>query len=143
MRRSGTSPTSCPVGNSWNAISPTLSTSFNPFIVGLGAAGWHKPTEPPLPVVVLCLVLVGDIPREELSMIKTALVGLAVLTVSASVATAAQHKSHRHATKPPSATAATPASPTGGPVFGMSGVSSADREMYMKNQRDAGLAGKK
>jgi hypothetical protein len=30
-----------------------------------------------------------------------------------------------------------------GPAFGMGGVSSADREMYIKNQRDAGLAGKR
>jgi hypothetical protein len=76
-------------------------------------------------------------------MIKTALVGLAVLTVSASVAAAAQHKSHRQAMKPSTATAGAPASPAGGPVFGMGGVSSADREMYIKNQRDAGLAGKR
>jgi hypothetical protein len=77
-------------------------------------------------------------------MIKTALVGLAVLTVSASVATA-QHKSHRHAMKPSAETAGAPApaSPTMGPAFGMGGVSSADREMYIKNQRDAGLAGKR
>jgi len=79
----------------------------------------------------------------ELTMTKTALVSLAVLTLSASVAMAAQHKTHRHAVKP--SAAAAPASPAVGasPVFWTGGVSSADREMYIRNQRDSGLAGKR
>ena len=76
-------------------------------------------------------------------MTKTALVSLAVLTLSASVAMAAQHKTHRHAVKP--SAAAAPASPAVGssPGFWTGGVSSADREMYIRNERDAGLAGKR
>jgi hypothetical protein len=79
-------------------------------------------------------------------MTKTALVSLAVLTLSASVAMAAQHKTHRHAVKPSAAAAAAaPASPAVGasPGFWTGGVSSADREMYIRNERDSGLAGKR
>ena len=79
-------------------------------------------------------------------MTKSILVSLAVLTLSASVAMAAQHQQHRthhrHATN---ASAALPASPAASPVFGTGGVwpggvSSADHEMYVKNQHDSGLA---
>jgi hypothetical protein len=85
-------------------------------------------------------------------MTKIALVSLAVLTLSASVAMAAQHKTthHRHAVKPSAAAApassAVAASPS--PTFGTGGlwtggVSDADRELYARNQRDSGLAGKR
>jgi hypothetical protein len=83
------------------------------------------------------LVLGARIISEELTMTKSILVSLAVLTLATSAALAATHKTthHRHAT---STSAAAPASPASAPVFGMGGVS-ADREMYIKNQRDSGL----
>ena len=77
-------------------------------------------------------------------MTKTILATLAVLVLAASAATAAtQHKAthHRHAMKPAAAAPAAPA-----PVMGATpgfGPSAADHEMYMKNERDAGLAGKR
>ena len=73
---------------------------------------------------------------------KTILVTFAILTLATSAALAATKKTtHHQAAKP---TAAAPASPGMGatPGFGM-GPSKADHDMYMKNERDAGLAGKK
>jgi hypothetical protein len=76
-------------------------------------------------------------------MTKTILVSLAVLTLSTSIAMAAQQRTHhRHATN---ASTAVPASPVASPVFGTGGVwpggvSSADHAMYIKNQQDSGLA---
>jgi hypothetical protein len=87
-------------------------------------------------------------------MAKSVLVGLAVLTLATSAALAATDETtttthhHRHAAKPaasaPAAAApvaAAPASPS--PVAGAFpsfwGVSAADHEMYIKNQRDSGL----
>jgi hypothetical protein len=79
-------------------------------------------------------------------MTRTILVSLAVLTLSASVAMAAKNKA-RHAAKPSPAAAApaSPAAPAVGasPVFGAGGVSSADRDLYIRNQRDSGLGGKR
>jgi hypothetical protein len=51
---------------------------------------------------------------------------------------ATKKTNHHHAAKP---TAAARASP--GMMGAMGGASKADRDMYMKNERDAGLAGKK
>jgi hypothetical protein len=74
-------------------------------------------------------------------MTKTILVSFAILTLATSAALAKTNKTHHQAAKP---TAAAPASPGMGaaPGFGM-GPSKADHDMYMKNERDAGLAGKK
>jgi len=79
-------------------------------------------------------------------MTKTILASLTVLALAASAASAAtQHKTthHRHAMKP---SAAAPASPS--PVLGASpgwtgAPTAADHEMYVRNQRDAGLASKR
>jgi hypothetical protein len=83
-------------------------------------------------------------------MTKTVLVSLAVLTLATSAALAAtQKKTHHHQAmkhhqtmKP---TAAAPASPGMGASTGFmtGGASKADHDMYIKNQRAAGLAGKK
>jgi len=77
-------------------------------------------------------------------MTKTILATLGVLALAASAASAAtQHKTthHRHAMKPAAATPTAPA-PVMGATPGL-GPTAADREMYMKNERDAGLAGKR
>ena len=76
-------------------------------------------------------------------MTKTILASLAILTLAASSASAMTHKTtnHRHAMKPAAA-----APNSAGPVMGATpgfGPTAADREMYMKNERDAGLAGKR
>jgi hypothetical protein len=74
-------------------------------------------------------------------MTKTILVSLAVLTLASSAALAATHKTtHRHHAAKPAAAA--PASPVVGasPGFWTGGVSKADHDMYIKNERDAGLA---
>jgi hypothetical protein len=79
-------------------------------------------------------------------MTKTILASLAVLTLASSAALAATHKTahHHHTAKP---TAAAPASPSpvvgASPGFWTGGVSKADHDMYIKNERDAGLAGKR
>jgi hypothetical protein len=87
--------------------------------------------------------VLGQISREEPTMTRTILVSLAVLTLSASVAMAAKNKA-RHAAKPAPAAAA-PASPAvaASPVLWTGGVSSADRDLYIRNQRDSGLSGKR
>jgi len=72
---------------------------------------------------------------------KTIIVSLAILSLSTSVALAA--KAH-HAKKPAASTTAmnpsgpTNASPLGGPL-GFGAVSSADREMYLRNKRESGV----
>jgi hypothetical protein len=78
-------------------------------------------------------------------MTKTVLVSFAILTLATSTALAAtKSKPHHQAAKP---TAAAPAASSPGmgmtPGFGIGGPSKADHDMYLKNQRDAGLAGKK
>lgn len=86
-------------------------------------------------------------------MAKSILVSLAVLTLATSGALAATDKTthHRHAAKPSAAapaapaaaapTPAAPASPVVGAFPGFLGVgSSADHELYIKNQQDSGLA---
>jgi hypothetical protein len=88
-------------------------------------------------------LVLGWISREEPTMTRTILVSLAVLTLSASVAMAAKNKA-RQAAKP-SPAAAAPASPAVGasPVLWTGGVSSADRDLYIRNQRDSGLGDKR
>jgi hypothetical protein len=83
-------------------------------------------------------------------MTKTVLVSFAILALATSAALAATQKKtyHHHAMKHHQAmkpTAAAPASPGMGasPGFMTGGVSKADQDMYVKNQRAAGLAGKK
>src|SRR5216684_1484151 len=72
----------------------------------------------------------GDI-SEELTMTKSILISLAVLTLSTSVALAAHRTHHRHAMN---ASASVGASP----VIWMGGVSSSDRALYIKNLHDSG-----
>ena len=97
----------------------------------------------------------GDIP-EELTMTKSILVSLAVLTLSTSVALAAQRTHHSRAVKPNASTAAMnpnpyapPTNPNafGGvgpsPVIWQGGVSSSDRDQYTRNLRDSGYDPKK
>ena len=76
---------------------------------------------------------------------KTILVSLAILSLSTSAALAA--KTH-HAKKPAaSTTAMNPSGPTTPSLFGGAGaapmgfgqVSSADREMYIRNKRESGV----
>jgi hypothetical protein len=71
---------------------------------------------------------------EELTMTKSILVSLAILTLSTSAALAA-HRTyhHRHAMNAHAAVLASPAQ-----VGWTGGVSSKDHEMYMKNLHDAG-----
>jgi hypothetical protein len=88
----------------------------------------------------------GDI-SEELTMTRSILISLAVLTLSTSVALAAQRTHHSRAVKPNASTAATNpnAFAAGGlsPVVWSGGVSSSDRDQYVKNQRDSGYDRKK
>jgi hypothetical protein len=75
-----------------------------------------------------------------MSMNKSILVSLAILTLSTSVALAAQRTHHSRAMKPNASAAAT--NPTGvgpSPVFWTGGASSSDRDMYIKNLHDSGL----
>ena len=76
-------------------------------------------------------------------MTKSILVSLAVLTLAASAALAATHKTthHRQAVKPSAAAPASPSPVVGAsPGFWRGGVTAADHEMYIKNQHDSGLA---
>src|ERR1700682_5784932 len=88
----------------------------------------------------------GDI-SEELTMTRSILISLAILTLSTSVALAAQRTHHSRAVKPNASTAAMNpnAFPGGGPspVVWPGGVSSSDRDQYVKNLRDAGYDRKK
>ena len=68
---------------------------------------------------------------KELTMTKSILVGLAVLTLSTSGALAAQRTHHRHAMNAQASVGASP-------VIWMGGVSSSDRALYIKNLHDSG-----
>jgi hypothetical protein len=70
-------------------------------------------------------------------MTRAILVGLAILTLSTSAALAAQRTHHHRAMN---AYAAVPAAPAPGMWTG--GVSSSDRDMYIKNLRDSGYSPK-
>jgi hypothetical protein len=76
-------------------------------------------------------------------MTKSILVSVAVLTLATSAALAATHKTthHRHAMKQPAAAPASPAPvAAASPGFWTGGLSPADRQLYVKNQHDSGLA---
>ena len=74
---------------------------------------------------------------------KSILVSLAILTLSTSVALAAQRTHHSHAMKPNASAAATNPTGVGPSPVGWGGVSSGDRDMYARNQHDSGLDKKK
>lgn len=81
-------------------------------------------------------------------MTKSILVSLAILTLSTSVALAAQRTHHSRAMNPSASAAAMNPSPFGGvggpsPVVWQGGVSSSDRDQYVKNLRDSGYDRKK
>jgi hypothetical protein len=78
------------------------------------------------------LMLRGDL-SEELTMTRSILVSLAVLTLSTSAALAA-HRTHHPAALNANAYAGVGASP----VIWTGGVSSSDHALYMKNLRDSG-----
>jgi hypothetical protein len=82
--------------------------------------------------------LQGDI-SEELTMTKSILISVAVLTLSTSVALAA-HRTHRHHPAMNASANASVGPPGVGasPVLWTGGVSSSDREMYFKNLHDSG-----
>src|SRR3981189_3891853 len=97
----------------------------------------------------------GDIP-EEVTMTRSILISLAILTLSTSVALAAQRTHHTRAVKPNASTAAMNPNPnarpmypnafaSGGPspVVWPGSVSSSDRDQYGKNLRDSGYDRKK
>ena len=97
----------------------------------------------------------GDI-SEELTMTRSILISLAILTLSTSVALAAQRTHHTRAVKPNASTAAMNPNPnarpmypnafaSGGPspVVWPGSVSSSDRDQYGKNLRDSGYDRKK
>jgi hypothetical protein len=109
--------------------------------------------EPKLSEVVYVPLLSGS---EELSMNKSILVSLAILTLSTSVALAAQRTHHTRAMKPTASAAAVnpnpfarPTNPNAfagvgpSPVGWQGGVSSSDRDQYMRNLRDSGYDKKK
>jgi hypothetical protein len=73
----------------------------------------------------------GGVSFKELTMTKSILVTLAVLTLSTSAALAAQRTHHRQAMDA-SASMGAP------PVIWMGGVSSTDRDLYIKNLHDSG-----
>src|SRR5258708_39105927 len=88
---------------------------------------------------------------EELTMTRSILISLAILTLSTSVALAAQRTHHSRAVKPNASTAAMNPSPyarpmypnafAGGdpcPVVWPGGVSGSDRGQYVNNLRDSG-----
>src|SRR5260370_18374884 len=80
---------------------------------------------------------------EELTMTKSILVSLAILTLSTSVALAAQRTHHSRAMKPSASAAAMNPNAFGGvggpsPVVWQGGVSSSDRDLYFRNLRDSG-----
>ena len=74
---------------------------------------------------------------EELTMTKSILVSLAILTLSTSAALAAQHRTHHRQAMNANAFAAAPAPAS--PVGWMGGVSSSDRDLYIRNLRDSGF----
>ena len=73
---------------------------------------------------------------EELTMVKSILVSLAVLTLATSAALAAQRAHNR---QPMNAFASVPAFT---PVVGPASVSSSDRALHMRNRRDSGYDSK-
>src|ERR1700682_4153189 len=79
---------------------------------------------------------------EELTMTKSILVSLALLTLSTSVALAAQPPHHSRAMKPSPYARPMTSNAFGGvgpsPVVWQGGVSSSDRDLYFRNQRDSG-----
>jgi hypothetical protein len=75
-------------------------------------------------------------------MMKGILVSLAILTLSTSAALAAQRTYHRPAMNASARVAPAPA-PAPAPVMWMGGVSSGDRDMYIRNLRDSGYDRKK
>jgi hypothetical protein len=72
----------------------------------------------------------GEI-SEELTMTKSILISLAVLTLSTSAALAAHRTHHRHAMNAYPSVGASP-------VVGTGGVSSSDHAMYIQNLHDSG-----
>ncbi len=82
----------------------------------------------------------GDI-SEELTMTKSILISLAVLTLSTSAALAAHRTHHRHAMNAYPSVRASPVVPSVGasPVLWTGGVSSSDRALYIKNLHDSGV----
>jgi hypothetical protein len=73
-------------------------------------------------------------------MTKSILISLAVLTLSASTALAAQRTHHRHAMNASPSVGASPVAPGVGasPVLWTGGASSADHALYLKNLHDSG-----
>jgi hypothetical protein len=67
-------------------------------------------------------------------MMKGILVSLAILTLSTSVALAAQRTYHRQAMN----ASARAVAPAPSPVMWMGGASGGDRDMYIRNLRDSG-----
>jgi hypothetical protein len=86
---------------------------------------WNKPV-----VLQLRRLLVG-IKKRKLTMTRSLLVGLAILTFSTSAALAA-HRSHHH--RAMNASAAEPPPQVGW----MGGMSSSDHTMYLQNLHDSG-----
>jgi hypothetical protein len=78
---------------------------------------------------------------KELTMTKSILVSLAILTLATSGAFAAQRTHHRQAMNAAASVPAANAPTT--PVMWMGGVSSGDRDMYIKNLHDSGYDRKK
>jgi hypothetical protein len=77
--------------------------------------------------------LLGEIKKRKLTMTKSLLVCLAILTLSSSAALAAHRSHHHHAMN---ASAAEPAPP---PQVGwMGGLNSSDHTMYLQNLHDSG-----
>jgi hypothetical protein len=78
-------------------------------------------------------------------MTKSILISLAVLTLAASAAMAAQRTHHRHAMNANASVGASPVAPGVGasPVLWSGGVSSSDRALYIKNLHDSGYDTKK
>jgi hypothetical protein len=86
---------------------------------------------------------------------KSFLLGLAILTLSTSVALAAQRTHHSRAVKPAASAAAMNPNPYARPMYPnafarvgpspvgwQGGVSSGDRDMYIRNLRDSGYSPK-
>jgi hypothetical protein len=71
---------------------------------------------------------------KELTMTKSILVSLAVLTLATSSALAAQ----RYHRQPMASASAVAPAPAPAPVMWMGGVSNSDRDMYIRNLRDSG-----
>jgi hypothetical protein len=69
-------------------------------------------------------------------MTKSILVSLAILTLSASAVLAAHRTHHRHAINRPAVNAV--AGVGASPVVWTGGVSSSDRDLYMRNLHDSG-----